>query len=73
MMMIQASDNQNLIQSAYEAAHKITDENVKAQALLDVVNEINYFTHQPESWKNFSHKDFMTVKAVSLAKWNFLK
>lgn len=49
MMMIQASDNQGLIKSAYEAAHKIADEKTKAQALLDVVNEINYFTHQPES------------------------
>lgn len=47
MMMIQASDNQSLIQSAYETAHKIGDEKAKAQALLDIVNEINYFTHQP--------------------------
>jgi hypothetical protein len=49
MMMIQASDNQHLIKAAYEAAHQISDEKVRAQALLDVVNEINYFTHQPES------------------------
>lgn len=47
MMMIQAADNQSLINDAYEAAQKITDEKTKAQALLDVVNEINYFTqHQ---------------------------
>lgn len=45
MMMIQASDNQALIHSAYEAASQITDEKQKAQALLDIVNEINYFTH----------------------------
>ena len=45
MMMIQASDNQSLIKAAYEAASQITDEKKKAQALLDVVNEINYFTH----------------------------
>jgi hypothetical protein len=44
MMMIQASDNQALIKDAYDAAQKITDEKVKAQALLDIVNEINYFT-----------------------------
>ena len=44
MMMIQASDDQSLIQAAYDAANAITDEKVKAQALLDVVNEINYFT-----------------------------
>jgi len=49
MMMIQASDNQALIQTAYEAAQAITDEKAKAQALLDIVNEINYFTqHQGE-------------------------
>ena len=45
MMMIQASDNQALIKTAYEAASQISDEKEKAQALLDIVNEINYFTH----------------------------
>lgn len=44
MMMIQASDDQSLIKEAYEAAKKIEDEKTRAQALLDVVNEINYFT-----------------------------
>jgi len=44
MMMIQASDNQDLIKEAYEAANSISDEKAKAQALLDIVNEINYFT-----------------------------
>jgi hypothetical protein len=44
MMMIQANDDKSLINSAYEAAQQITDEKSKAQALLDVVNEINYFT-----------------------------
>jgi hypothetical protein len=47
MMMIQASDNQSLIQTAYDAAQEISDEKVRAQALLDVINEINYFT-QPK-------------------------
>lgn len=46
MMMIQASDDQSLIKMAYETAQQITDEKEKAQALLDVVNEINYFTQQ---------------------------
>jgi hypothetical protein len=45
MMMIQASDNDGLIKNAYDAALQITDEKVRAQALLDIVNEINYFTH----------------------------
>ena len=49
MMMIQASDDQTLIKQAYESAQDITDEKKRAQALLDIVNEINYFT-QP-------HKD----------------
>ncbi len=49
MMMIQASDDQALVKAAYEAAKDITDEKTKAQALLDIVNEINYFTHQGTS------------------------
>lgn len=44
MMMIQAADDQSLVPKAYEAAQKITDEKAKAKALLDIVNEINYFT-----------------------------
>jgi hypothetical protein len=44
MMMIQGSDNQGLIKDAYESAQQITDEKARAQALLDIVNEINYFT-----------------------------
>jgi hypothetical protein len=47
MMMIQTTDNQSLIKTAYEAAQAIGDPKAKAQALLDVVNEINYFTQHP--------------------------
>ncbi len=46
MMLIQGADNQALIKTAYEAAQQITDEKAKAQALLDVVNEINYFAQK---------------------------
>lgn len=46
MMLIQASDNSSLVKDAYEAANQITDEKARAQALLDVVNEINYFTQK---------------------------
>lgn len=49
MMMIQASDDQSKLQEAYDIAKQITDEKVRAQALLDVVNEINYFTQQHKS------------------------
>lgn len=44
MMLIQASDNPHLIKDAYAAASQITNEKTRAQALLDVINEINYFT-----------------------------
>jgi hypothetical protein len=46
MMMIQSSDNHALIKDAYAAAQSITDDKIRAQALLDVINEINYFTQQ---------------------------
>lgn len=46
MMLIQASDNTDLVKEAYEAAKQITDEKERAQALIDVVNEINYFTQK---------------------------
>jgi hypothetical protein len=49
MMMIQAADNASLIKAAYDAALQIPDEKVRAQALLDIVNEINYFTHNNDS------------------------
>lgn len=48
MMLIQATDNPSLVKEAYESANQITDEKARAQALLDVVNEINYFTHKGE-------------------------
>ncbi len=48
MMMIQSTDNQDLIKDAYAAAQDIKDEKVRAQALLDVVNEINYFTQKSD-------------------------
>ena len=44
MMMIQASDNKDLIKDAFEAAQQIKEDKARAQALLDVINEINYFT-----------------------------
>lgn len=49
MMMIQAADDQTLIKAAYDAAQQIPDEKAKAQALLDVINEINYFTQKKQS------------------------
>ncbi len=49
MMLIQASDNVELVQAAFEAAGKIGDEKARAKALLDVINEINYFSQQSKS------------------------
>lgn len=49
MMMIQASDDQSLVKTAYDAAKDIKDDKVRAQALLDIINEINYFTQQHSS------------------------
>jgi hypothetical protein len=49
MMMIQASDDQSLIKTAYDAAKQIKDDKVRAQALLDIINEINYFTQQNQN------------------------
>jgi hypothetical protein len=46
MMLIQASDNSSLLTEAYQLANQIPDQKERARALLDVVNEINYFTHQ---------------------------
>ncbi len=48
MMMIQASDDHSLVKEAFVSAKAITDEKARAQALLDVVNEINYFTQHHE-------------------------
>ncbi len=49
MMMIQASDDQALVKQAYDTALEIEDEKARAQALLDIVNEINYFTQNPKA------------------------
>ena len=44
LLVIRSSDDQSLIKAAYTAAEGITDEAKKAQALLDVVKEIEYFS-----------------------------
>lgn len=42
MMMIRTNDDANLISQAYEAAREITDERARANALLNIVSEIEY-------------------------------
>lgn len=44
MMMIQANDNHTLLEKALDAAKKIEDDKMRAQAMLDIINEINYFS-----------------------------
>lgn len=44
MMMIQATDDRTMLKKALEAAKSIQDDKIRAQAMLDVINEINYFT-----------------------------
>lgn len=48
MMMIQATDDKTMLKKALDAAKKIGDDKVRAQAMLDVINEINYFAQTSE-------------------------
>lgn len=48
MMMIQANDNHHLLDKALEAAKNITDDKERAQAMLDIINEINYFSQNSQ-------------------------
>lgn len=43
MMLLQATDDQSLLKTAMDAAQAIQDDKKRAQALLDVLNEVNYF------------------------------
>ena len=49
MEILRASDDKSLVQPAFEEAQKIDDEDKKAQALLDVVNEVNKLTQDHEA------------------------
>ncbi len=49
LLIIRSTDDQSLLDSAYQAAKVIEDETKRAQALLDVIKEIDYFTNQPKS------------------------
>jgi hypothetical protein len=43
LLIIRSTDDQTLLEPAHEAAKAIPDENKRAQALLDVIKEIDYF------------------------------
>lgn len=46
LLIIRSTDDQALVNSAYETAKLIEDETKRAQALLDVIKEIDYFANQ---------------------------
>lgn len=46
LLIIRSTDDQSLVQPAYEAAKTITDEKKRAEALLDIIKEIDYFSNQ---------------------------
>ena len=43
LLLLRSSDDNTLIQPAYEAARNIEDETKRANALLDLIKEIDYF------------------------------
>lgn len=45
LLIIRSTDDVTLLSPAFEAARAITDETIKAQALLDVVKEIDYLSN----------------------------
>ena len=45
LLLIRSTDDKTLIEPAYAAAQAITDEARKAQALLDVIKEIDYLSN----------------------------
>ncbi len=46
LMMIQATDDQSHIPDAFKSAKGIKDNKKRARAMLDIINEINYFTNK---------------------------
>lgn len=44
LLIIRSTDDQSLLDEAHEAAKNISDDTKRAQALLDVIKEIDYFS-----------------------------
>ncbi len=49
LMLIRSTDDASLIEPAHTTAQAITDESVRAQALLDVIKEIDYLSQGQNS------------------------
>ncbi|HET8689939.1 MAG TPA: hypothetical protein VFL81_00685, partial [Candidatus Saccharimonadales bacterium] len=48
LLIIRSTDDQTLLSAAHDAAKAIDDDTKRAQALLDVIKEIDYFANQPK-------------------------
>ncbi len=48
LLIIRSTDDKSLVPQAHEAAKSIEDDTRRAEALLDVIKEIDYFSH-PQS------------------------
>ena len=49
LLLIRSTDDQDLIAPAHEAAKAIEDETRRAEALLDIIKEIDYLSHPKAS------------------------
>lgn len=46
LLIIRSTDDQSLLQQAHAAAKEISDDSKRAQALLDVIKEVDYFNNK---------------------------
>jgi len=49
LLIIRSTDDQGLVTQAYEAAKSIEDETKRAEALLDIIKEIDYFANPQQN------------------------
>ena len=49
LLLIRSTDDKSLIAPAHEAAREITDETRRAQALLDIIKEIDFLSGQQQA------------------------
>lgn len=49
LLLLRSTDDQGLISPAHEAAKNITDEARRAQALLDIIKEIDYLSNPQQT------------------------
>lgn len=44
LMLLQSTDDKKFIKQAYQAAQEITDDKARANALMEIIKEVDYFT-----------------------------